>query len=364
LAVDETKPITLKIYVPRETLIQAPLPITLSYQANGKHFSETHLIGVEVLSKPAFQIQNVRVSPTLSFPGDANTRIDLNIINSGYGIADNVTTQLNLPPGLSPAFGNATTGYFGRILPNQNFTASYFLNVGANASSASYPLTLSVDYNNNRYSSGKTQLYTSFLVTPKANFELVDVAESDKLYPGATNAPLKVTLKNTGTAIAQTIVTKLLGGNAIPGVRSPLETGVGNTENVGYVLPGQVFDTTFIVNPDPSTTKPGRQLASVQIDWKQLANPSSLRANSFTETIPITYNIGQGPSYLFYYNGIPLMYVAIAAIIIVLLIIFIVARQRRIHKINLSSQNPAHVVEKRSSTRTLGAVGNGPDREV
>jgi uncharacterized repeat protein (TIGR01451 family) len=376
LAVGETKSTMLKIYMPRETLIQTPLPITLNYQANGKNYSETHLVGVEVMSKPAFQVHDVRVFPTLSFPGDLNTRMDLNIINSGYGIADNVTTLLNLPHGLSPAFGNATTGYFGRILPNQNFTASYFVNVDSNTKSANYPLTLSIDYNNNRYNNGKTQLHTSFLVSPKAQFEVVDVADSNKLYPGASNVPLRIALKNTGSAIAQTIITKLLGGNSIPGVRSPLQTGVGSTENVGYVLPGQVFTATYIVNADPSTTTPGRQIASVQIDWKQQGGvgTAEIAANTFTQTLPITYNVAEGPPYLLYYNGIPLMYIAIAVIITIILIVFIVARRKRIHAINVNSQVPANVGEnhpinvnsqvpanvgeKKSPARIFGAIGN------
>jgi hypothetical protein len=279
----------------------------------------------------------VRVVPPVAFPGGVNTRVDVNMINAGFGIANNVSTLLNLPHGLNPAFGNANTEYFGRILPNQNFTASYFLNIDPAATSANYPLTLSVQYYNNKNDNGKSVLNANFLVSPKAHFDLIGVAGSDQLYPGATNVPIKVTLKNTGTATAQTIATKFLGGNSIPGVRSPLMTAVGNTESSGNILPGQFFTTTFIVNIDPYTSGVGQQAASLEIDWTQSQTSGTPLSNGFIQSLPITYHVAQGPTYLLYYYGIPWTYVAIAVLIAILVLIFIVFRRRKIRITDLHS---------------------------
>jgi hypothetical protein len=281
----------------------------------------------------------VRVIPPLAFPGDVNTRVDINLINAGFGIANNVTTLLKLPKGLNPAFGNANTEYFGRILSNQNFTASYFLNIDPYASSANDDLlTLLVQYYNNKFDYGKSVLNANFLVSPKAHFDLIGMAGSGQLYPGATNVPIEVILKNIGTATAQTIATKFLGGNLIPGIKSPLMTAVGNTENVGNILPGQFFTTTFIVNVDPSTSQVGQQAASIEIDWTQSQTSGTSSTNRFIETLPLTYNVSQGPSYLLYYLGIPWTYVAIAIFLSILVLIFIVLRKRKIYMTDLQSR--------------------------
>ena len=335
LAVGESKNATIQVYIPHETLTQQPLPITLSYEANGKHSTETHLIGVQIQGNPAFQIHNIRVTPSLTFPGDVNTRVDVNILNAGYGIANNVSTVLKFPRGLTPAFGNADTEYFGRITPNQNFTASYFLNINSNTTSGSYPITILTTYYNSKNDNGKASLDANFLVSPKAKFDLVGVVNSDQLYRGATNVPLQVTLRNTGTAIAQTITAKFLGGNTIPGVRSPLETAIGNTENIGTIPPGQVFTTTFIVNLDSSSTVAGTQAASIDFTWTQTQTSGTSTINTFTQTVPILYHVAEGPNYLLYYDGIPWTYVAIAGIIAMLIIIFLIKRRRRIDNTTL-----------------------------
>ncbi len=329
LAVGEAKGATIQVYVPHEILAQTPLPITLTYEANGKHVSETHLIGVQIQGRPTFQVQMVRVVPPLAFPGDVNTRVDVNLINAGFGIANNVSTILNLPRGLTPAFGNANTEYFGRILPNQNFTASYFLNIDPSATTSNHPLTVSVQYYNNKFDNGKSVLNANFLVSPKAHFDLIGIAGSSQLYPGATNVPIKVTLKNTGTATAQTIATKFLGGNSIPGIKSPLMTAVGNTENVGNILPGQFFTSTFVVNVDPATSQAGQQVASIEIDWTQSQTSGTSLTNNFIQTLPITYDVAQGPSYLLYYSGIPWTYIIIGVLLATLVVVFVVLRRRR-----------------------------------
>jgi hypothetical protein len=353
LGTGETKTATLKIYLPHEKLTQQPLPITMDYEAGGKHQSETHLIGVQINGAPAFQIRNVMVVPTLTFPGDVGTRMDVNIVNSGFGIANNVTAELVLPPGLTPAWGNANQMYFGRILPNQNITASFFVNVDAGLHSANYPVTVIL-----KHADGTNVLHSDFFVAPKSSFSLVNVLNTDKLYPGATNVPLQVFLRNTGSATAQTITTKLLGGNTIPGVKSTIQTSVGNTEDVGDILPNQVFPTTFIVNLDPQTTTAGTQSASIQVTWTQSDTAGVPLKNVFVQTIPITYHVEQGPSYLYYYNGIPLTYLAIAAIITGIVVIFMIQRKKKVDKVDLYLQRQASS-RTRSTSENIDSSGGG-----
>ena len=343
LGVGENKSLTLKVYTLNERIAQLPLPITIGYQANGKSTTETYVIGVKILGNPAFQIKTVRVSPPLVYPGSVGIRMNVAIMNSGYVIANNVSAQLiDLPHGLAPAWGNATSQFFGRILPNENVTGSFFLNVNNDVYSEGAPLTLLIKYNNK----DTQKLYTNFLVSPKAKFDFLSV-DSSGVYSGATNVPIKVNLKNTGTAIAQTLTAKFLGGNTVPGVKSNTQTVIGNKEDIGDIPPGATFPTTFILNASPQTK--GQQAASIEITWTQSDTAGSSQTNTFVQTVPITYDVAEGPNYLFYYNGIPLTYIAIGAIIAGLFVLFAVQRRRKNRSIE------AYLQRQSVSTR-----GNGP----
>jgi hypothetical protein len=305
-------------------------------------------VGYKIDGNPAFQIQSVKAIPPLSYPGGVGTRLDLNVVNSGYVIANDIRASLlNLHPGIYPAWGGADSVYIGTLLPGQNYTASYFLNVRNNATSTNYPLSLAL-----KYDTGNTILKTNFIVSPKAKFELVDVDDSNLLYPGATNVPLKVSLKNTGTATAETIITKFLGGNIIPGVKSVTQTSIGDVENIGSIIPGQVFTTTFIVNADVNT-QAGEQAASLEVTWTQTETSGTSDENMFIQTIPMTYNVLHGPDYLLYYNGIPLTYVAILVGLVIIILVFILLRKRRNKIVNSYIQEESYT---HSNVEDRGAV--------
>jgi hypothetical protein len=355
LGAGENKTLSLKVYTPAERVTQQPLPITIGYEANGKHTSQTFMVGVKFIGEPSFQIQTVKVTPPLTYPGSVAERIDVNFINTGYVIANNVSAQLaNMPSGITPAWGGATYQYFGRILPNQNFTGSFFLNINNNVSSLGYPLPLLMKFNDQ----SSEMLNLNFLVSPKAKFSLVGV-DSTGLYPGASNIPLRINLKNTGNAIAQTMTTKFLGGNAVPGVKSSTVTAIGNTENIGDLAPGENFATTFIINPDPQSATPGQQAASVQITWTQTDTSDTSQTTKFLQTVPITYNVAQGPSYLLYYQGIPWTYVGIAFAIIILAIVFLRLRKRKI-----ISETQMHLQGERQLANDNGNKMSNPLQDI
>jgi hypothetical protein len=196
--------------------------------------------------------------------------------------------------------------------------------VDSKAISGNYPLSMDVTSGHE-----KTNLNVNFVVAQKALFNLISV-DSSQLYPGATNVPVKITLRNDGTSAAQTITTKLLSGNSVPGVKSNTLTTVGNMENIGTILPGQVFTTTFLVNLDPAFTS-GDQVSSVEIDWAQNG------MNNFVQTVTVPYHIASGPSYLFYYNGVPLTYVILAGVFVVGLTAFFITRKKRLEIMEFAS---------------------------
>lgn len=325
LVKNDKKTLTLQINTSNETLA-LQIPIVVKYDSNGNSYEETYQTGLQLGNRPDFKMSAVTVTPPLSYAGDTADKIDVQIFNAGLE-ANDVYVTLNLPNGLSPAWGGATSAYFGKISTFQTVTASFFVNVNNMVSSGNYPLSATV-----KTDGQETPLNVNFIVAPKAQFQLVST-DTSQLYPGVTNVPFKIVMKNVGTSAAQTITTKLLSGNTVPGVKSDSITSVGNIENIGTILPGQTFVTTFMVNLDPEFAA-GDQSTSVEIDWAQNSTSAS---NAFVQTIMVPYHVASGPSYLLYYDAIPLTYVAFFAVLMVGSVAFLRLRKKRLKMLEYES---------------------------
>jgi len=325
LVKNDKKSLTLQINTSNETLA-LQIPIVVKYDSDGNSYEETYQTGLQLGNHPDFKISAVTVTPPLSYAGDTADKIDIQIFNSGLE-ANDVYVTLNLPNGLSPAWGGATSAYFGKISTFQTATASFFVNVNNMAPSGNYPLLASV-----KSGGQETPLNVNFIVAPKAQFQLIST-DTSQLYPGVTNVPFKVVLKNVGTSTAQTITTTLLSGNSVPGVKSDTITSVGNIENIGTVLPGQTFVTTFMVNLEPQLV-PGDQSTTVEINWSQNSTSSS---NAFVQNVPVPYHVSAGPSYMLYYNGVSMTYVIMLLSAAAGLGVFIKKRKERLKMIEMSS---------------------------
>jgi hypothetical protein len=325
LAKNDKKTLTLQINTFNETL-SLQIPIIVQYDSGGNSYAETYQTGLQLENHPDFKINTVTVNPPLSYAGDTADKINVQIFNAGME-ANDVYATLNLPNGISPAWGGATSVYFGKIDTFQTVTASFFVNVNNAISSGNYPLSLSV-----KTGDMQTPLNVNFIVAPKAQFQLISKDDS-QLYPGATNVPFKIMIKNTGTIAAQTITTKLLSGNSVPGVKSDSITSVGNMEDIGTILPGQTFVTTFMVNLDPEFAA-GDQSTSVEIDWAQNYTSTS---NAFVQTVVVPYHVANGPSYLLYYGAIPWTYVIFFTALMAGSVAFLRLRKKRLKMIENES---------------------------
>ncbi len=341
LVKNDKKTLTLQINTSNETLA-LQIPVVVKYDSNGNSYEETYQTGLQLGNHPDFKTSAVTVTPPLSYAGDIADKIDVQIFNAGLE-ANDVYVTLDLPPGLSPAWGGATSAYFGKISTFQIATASFFVNVNNIAASGNYPLSATV-----KTGGQETPLNVNFIVAPKAQFQLVST-DTSQLYPGVTNVPFKIVMKNVGTSAAQTITTKLLSGNAVPGVKSDSITSVGNMENIGTILPGQTFVTTFMVNLDPEFAA-GDQSTSVEVDWAQ--NSTSI-SNAFVQTIMVPYHVASGPSYLLYYDAIPLTYIAFFAVLMVGSVTFLRLRKKRLK-----------MLEHESIQLNPNSPGNLPSSEI
>ena len=263
------------------------------------------------ISKTGLQITSIIQKPTSVYPGDVGDRITAQIFNAGLS-DNNVYAYLQLPPGISPSYGNSTTAQVGRINTFQTVPVTFSVNVDGNATEGTYPIDIVLKTDKETVS-----FPLSFVVFQKANFKLLSVDDS-QISPGATTVPFRINLENTGSSVAQTVTTKLLSGNALTGVKSSTLTSVGNQENIGTILPQQSFATSFMVNVDPSLS--GDQVTTLEIDWTQN------NTGSFVQTIQIPYHSGNS---FMSAGGIPWGYVGIGLATAVGISVFASKRQKR-----------------------------------
>ena len=337
----QTKEAVLKVVSANNTQAQYPIPINLSYDANGQTYTSSYQVSAQSSTTPDFYVQTVTLTPSQSYSGDIAHSVAIQLLNAGLTDANNVKATLNLPTGFTPAWGNATNAFLGRVKSSETATATFYVNIASNVTAGNYPLTLVV--NNDQQTK---QLNVNFVVAQKAIFKVINV-DASQLYPGATSALFPVTLQNIGTDTASTLTTTLLAGNTVPGVKSSDITTVGTQENIGNVLPGQVFTTTFIVDIDPLASS-GNKQDSIQLNW---VNAGSI---SFIQTVPLPYNLANGPWYLLYVGPVPVTYVIVAIGLIIGLVIFLKHRKARIKSI--TSAWPAEI--------QLGQVSESPTLDV
>lgn len=315
IGIGESKSAVLNILLSNQTLSYLPLPISLSYSTDGVERFETFQVSIREQGTPEFRLSKISTEPTSLYAGEKENRIDVEITNIGFSAYD-INAKVILPDGFKSSWSDSDSYYLSRLLSQEAVQGSFYVDIDESVEPKNYPI--SIDIVTGNYSQ---RLDLNLLVSSKAKFELIDVDDS-RLYPGAVNVQAQVTLKNIGTEIAETTTTKLVGGNTIPGVRSSGITSVGNEEDLGSILPGQVFVTTFLVNLD-KTHPVGKQSATMEVRWTQDDDP-------FLQTIIIPYSVSAGPPYLLYVEGIPMTYVILAILLVIGGFFFNQRRKRRL----------------------------------
>lgn len=320
LAIGEVKTVNMKVLAPIEAADSPPLDLLVTYESPEGRLDATHQIGIEYEGTPTLGVKSVTVDPADVFPGDRAVQVDVEIINSGYVVARNVTATLSVADNFTASWGNSDYTYIGNILPNESATISFFVDVDRDVEPSIYRPSVMLQGSN-----WSDKIDFNFVISEKARFEIVSMDDSE-LYPGASNVAMKIGLRNTGSFAAEGVTTQFIGGNILPGVVSSMATFVGNEENLGDVEPGQIVTTTFIVNVDPAFAA-GEHVSSLEIMWEQ-------NGEAFKQTLPVKYDVSSGPGFLLYSNGIPWTYVILAGAIAAGVVIFMYLRNKRVSKLD------------------------------
>jgi len=294
------------------------------FSDGGQTFTRFFDLPINIVSSN-YKVRTITIAPSPSYPGDLQTRIDLKLANVGTTV-NGVDVNLILPEGFKPSWGESDYASINILETSEDSEISFFIDIDNKVKEGVYPFTLLIT---DSFGS-KSEVNFDFIVSSRAIFKVINIDDSE-MFPGASAIPFKITLQNVGNSAAESMTTKLLGGNTIPGVRSAQITAVGDIEDIGRVLPDQSFTTTFLVNLDP-ITETGELTTTVELSWSQNDG-----ASYFVESIQVNYFVPEGPSYLLYYGGISITYVIIILLLILGTVVFYVFRNKKIKTIQALS---------------------------
>ena len=280
-------------------------------------------------STAGLALTSTTTSPSNFYPGDVSDKLNIGISNFGQEDLHDVTLNLVLPDGMT----FATSGYNSRVfnyLPSaKNYPydvqqiGSFNINIDKTISPGTHIIGLLFNGNNLlNYS-----IPLPIMVSPKAVFELQNVTYSSttllgtqsqtSLSPGVTTV-VRVTLKNTGSAPAESVVGTLLVSNDFQGIKNTGVINVGVLDRAGEILPNQVFHMTFTLDVDP-TSQSGTYPGTISLAWQQ-----EQLLDNFSQSVPMTIQVTPTP--IIY--SIPYIQLFLGGTSALFLVLYLVARRK------------------------------------
>ncbi len=320
----ESKLASFLVYINREAFAsEHPVKIDLSYIRGGNSINETRVVGTKILGESLFALGDVRAEPETIYPGDKGNKLTINIINDGHAMSENVRATLHVEKEFEASWGGADSFFLGRLMPGENRSAVFFVDISKGVQSGAHPIKLEV------VSGSSTAIFdVPIIVSPRAKFEVTRVQDSG-LYPGASAVSLRITINNNGSSTAESVTAKLLGGNKLLSTTGNSGTTIGNTELLGMINPNQSAEVSFLVNVDPYLA-PGNHTFTLEISWREGSD------KSFTDTAAVAMNLLPGAPSLLIYAGIPWLYFIIGGITASLLGFYVHLRVKKQQTIDRS----------------------------
>jgi hypothetical protein len=255
------------------------IPISLKYYSeSGKvYFTNTSISINSIVTEPDISISLLGSMPPMLYSG-YNQSIQFAIANSGNGIARNITVTVF--PGRNLNILSSVRKFFiPALLPGSSINEGIF--VSANyTTSTNANLIINVTYYSSNYKQNFSKVFNKTIyIMPSAQFQITGV--KTQAYPGATNVPVTLTIKNIGNEVAKEIQVSFQSIYPI--------TPINSNAYIEELLPGEEANVTFVINVDLNGY-PGNYPITIFETWKQPnGSPNQLYAGSNNYYIPV-YN--------------------------------------------------------------------------
>jgi hypothetical protein len=277
------------------------------YAATGTETASSSMpISFYVNNKPAIKVSIVSPQPSALYSGH-NQTIELQVENTGYGTARNVSVAVSSGKGIN-------------ILSS---VSTFFVSNLTQGSSVTEPLLVSAQNtgetdivaNTTYYSSDQQERFSgtqnvTLSVAPAAQFSIGSAGQTP-INVGATDVPVRFRVTNNGTSAAQQLQLSLQTTYPI--------TPIASTAYVSDLQPGSSTNVTFLISVD-NTGVPGNYPVTLYEQWKQpngATNQQFSGSNSYYAVIGGSSGSGSYTNYIIY------------AVVIVIVVVVAVRMRKR-----------------------------------
>ena len=187
-------------------------------------------------------------------PGDKNVPFTVVLANVGTQDFSGIRGQLSLPEGFTSSDGDGTLIYADNdstAAAGENFSLTFFVNVGNDIETKQYPATIKIDYSRVRESGVRNSFFDfSFKVTGTS---ILNMKAVDPVLTSLKNNPVVVELSNSGTAPLSSVEVTLENTGDTTSTNSKSVSNVGsvvfdqNNWRVGNIEPKSSKLLTFNV---------------------------------------------------------------------------------------------------------------------
>jgi hypothetical protein len=282
----------------KEGIYRYNLQLSYNSARELQQISTNALIDVPIW-KGELHIQGLLTVPTKIYPGNTQVVLEVGIVNTGIGAANNVQLQLQLKAPFTASSSGSDKIYVGNIAPNQVSEADFIVDVADDAQFGQYSLVLGEQAGSGLVPIGQLSVY----LNEKVKFEIASVTP-DTVSAGDSGRVIRVALKNVGSIKADSVRVQLRVGNFFTGTL---------TDFLGTMLAGETKVAFFTVDID-SKAQPGPYNLDLRLDWTQ-------ESNALDNTQTLTLNVvNPGP---------PVTLIAVGVIVLVGLGGYAIVRRRR-----------------------------------
>jgi hypothetical protein len=295
---NESREITVKIYVPKSVSGATGLRVSVVFMDESWHSQEViYNLGFIITGNVEFALQRSCQTPSKVFSGDLNIILTAIIVNTGSKEATHLNATLKLPEGIKPSWAKSNNVYIGNAFPDTPVECKFYLDVDESTPHGLYNLELELVHDD-----GRSSLTVPLLISEKANFEIVDLNISPReIHPGDRGIKIQATIKNSGDIEAKEVVIKLVGSSF---------SGM-TTSFLGVLNPNDEAKAIFDVDVSEQATT-GENWLQFQISWMQEGR--SLTQNIF-------YKIQISPSNPYFY-----VYFLAPTIIAIVIVVYLAKR--------------------------------------
>jgi hypothetical protein len=219
-------------------------------------------------------------------PGDGSSTLAVVLVNSGRSDITGVTGYLNMPSsggfttiaGKNNGTSQSVASAYSIVKAGDTFALYFDMNVLKQAKVGGYSTTLTLKYTKiNQIGQLATTITVPFRLTGKVILDAV--SENSQLIPSTPN-PVKILIKNKGTATASGVVVTVTGITSTTSTTSSSSTNSA-ASSAASSSTSNTTNTSSSSSPSPSSSS---------------STPSSSTASSAVNIGPTTFNIGTLPA--------------------------------------------------------------------